>query len=162
MTDKPCAMCGRDMSFIAGTEDLCLACFDGLQKEEPVKLAMEYGRAMAVVRAMAAEHMKLREKNETMEGILEALGVIENPQEIREDNTVRDPKDVAYLNHCGRAVNQFIPDNHQFILMVVPENDGTGEQRLRYISTLERETAVNVLKEWLLTQSDEDWLKHID
>ena len=69
--------------------------------------------------------------------------------------------DKAYLKEAARAVEAKLPDNHGFILLVAPF--GAGENnRLTYISSMQRADAVNLLKEWLIRASgEEEWMTHI-
>lgn len=70
--------------------------------------------------------------------------------------------DVDYLREAARAVNAKIPDNHGFILLVSEYGEPREESRLRYISSMTRESAINALKEWLIKASGpEEWMKHI-
>ena len=67
--------------------------------------------------------------------------------------------DKEYLKEAAKAVESKLPDNHGFILMAVPYEQGG---RLTYISSLRREDALNLMKEWLIKcGSEEDWMKHI-
>lgn len=71
------------------------------------------------------------------------------------------PGDVEYLKEAARAVNAKLPDNHGFILLVAEYGDREG-RRLRYISSMDRESAINCLKEWLIKSSGpEEWMTHI-
>jgi hypothetical protein len=64
-----------------------------------------------------------------------------------------------YLQSAAEIINAKFPDNHGFILLVTPYGEGG---RLNYISTMRREDAINVLKEWLIKASGpEEWMKHI-
>lgn len=68
--------------------------------------------------------------------------------------------DKDYLRQAAKAVEAKLPDNHGFILLVAPWGNSNG--RLTYISSLERESALSLLKEWLLKAgAAEDWMKHI-
>lgn len=68
--------------------------------------------------------------------------------------------DKQYLNEAAKAVHAKLPDHHGFILMAIPFEGGDG--RLKYISNLKREDAINFLKEWLIKcGAEEDWMKHI-
>ena len=70
-------------------------------------------------------------------------------------------KDREYLKEAARAVEAKLPDNHGFLLLVAPFGEGT-DNRLTYISSMRREDAINVLKEFLLKcGAAEDWMKHI-
>jgi hypothetical protein len=72
------------------------------------------------------------------------------------------PMDKDYLKQAGTAIKAKLPDNHGFILLVAPFGEPSENSRLSYISTLTRETAINVLKEWLIKASGpEEWMKHI-
>ena len=69
--------------------------------------------------------------------------------------------DKDYLKEAARAIEAKLPDNHGFILLVVPFGEAEGN-RLVYISSMKREDAVNVLKEWLIKAGhEEDWMKHL-
>ncbi len=71
-------------------------------------------------------------------------------------------QDVEYLKEAARAVNAKLPDNHGFILLVAEYGEPKEENRLRYISSMERKTAINVLKEWLIKASgEEEWMRHL-
>lgn len=64
-----------------------------------------------------------------------------------------------YLKEAAKAVESKLPDNYKFILMAAPAGE---DGRLFYISTMRREDAINVLKEWLIKASgEEEWMKHI-
>lgn len=67
--------------------------------------------------------------------------------------------DKEYLKEAAKAIESKLPDNHRFILLSAPEGDGG---RLVYISSMRRECAINVLKEWLIKASgEEEWMRHI-
>ena len=69
--------------------------------------------------------------------------------------------DREYLKEAARAVEAKLPDNHGFILLASEFGDG-GDKRLFYISSMRREDAINVMKEWLLKAgAAEDWMRHI-
>lgn len=69
--------------------------------------------------------------------------------------------DKEYLKEAARAVESKLPDNHGFILLVAPFGEGVNN-RLTYISTMQRESAINLLKEWLIKASgEEEWMKHL-
>lgn len=69
--------------------------------------------------------------------------------------------DKEYLKEAAKAVHAKLPDHEGFILMAIPFN-GQGDNRLKYISNLDRADAINVLKEWLIQASgEEEWMKHI-
>lgn len=68
--------------------------------------------------------------------------------------------DKEYLKLAAKAIQEKLPDHHGFILLAVPCEG--GDQRLKYISSLRREDAIKVLKEWLINASgEEEWMKHI-
>jgi hypothetical protein len=70
--------------------------------------------------------------------------------------------DKDYLRQSAKAVQDRLPDNHSFILLVAENGEPRKESRLYYISSMERASAVNVLKEWLIKASgEEEWMKHI-
>jgi hypothetical protein len=69
--------------------------------------------------------------------------------------------DKEYLKEAARTVEAKLPDNHGFILLVAPFGEGENN-RLTYISSMQRADAVNLLKEWLIKASgEEEWMKHI-
>lgn len=69
--------------------------------------------------------------------------------------------DKEFLKLAAQAVEAKLPDNHGFILLVTPYGEGDNN-RLAYISSMQREDAINVLKEWLIKcGAAEDWMKHI-
>jgi hypothetical protein len=70
-------------------------------------------------------------------------------------------EDKQYLELCARLIDDRLPDNHGFILLVAPFGEGP-DNRLRYVSSMSREDALSVLKEWLLKcGAAEDWMRHI-
>lgn len=76
------------------------------------------------------------------------------------DKTKNHAGDKQYLQQAAEAINAKLPDNHGFILFVAPFGNDVG--RFYYISSMNREDAINVLKEWLIKASgEEDWMKHI-
>lgn len=71
------------------------------------------------------------------------------------------PQDKDYLREAAKAVEAKLPDNHGFILLVAPFGAGANN-RLTYISSMQRADAINVLKEWLISASGkEEWMQHI-
>jgi len=69
--------------------------------------------------------------------------------------------DREFLNEAAKAIKDKLPDNYGFILMAAPF-EGEGDNRLVYLSTMKREDAINVLKEFLIKCSgEEEWLKHL-
>ena len=69
--------------------------------------------------------------------------------------------DKEYLKLAAKAVEEKLPDNHGFILLVAPFGEGENN-RLAYISSMRREDAVNAMKEWLIKAgAAEDWMKHL-
>lgn len=68
--------------------------------------------------------------------------------------------DKDYLIQAARALESKLPDNHAFILIVAPI--GAQDGRLAYVASMQREDAINVLKEFLLKAgAEEDWMRHI-
>lgn len=66
-----------------------------------------------------------------------------------------------YLQLAARAISAKLPDNHGFILLVAPFGDDP-DRRLTYVSSMRREDAVALLKEWLIKAgAAEDWMQHI-
>lgn len=69
--------------------------------------------------------------------------------------------DKEYLKEAARAIEARLPDNHGFILLVTPFGD-SPDNRLTYVASIQREDAINVLKEFLIKAgAAEDWMKHI-
>lgn len=69
--------------------------------------------------------------------------------------------DREFLKEAANAVKAKLPDNYGFIILATPF-DGEGDKRLVYISNMQREGAINSMKEWLLKcGAAEDWMKHI-
>jgi hypothetical protein len=69
--------------------------------------------------------------------------------------------DKEYMNEAARAVDAKLPDNHGFILLAVPFGEGENK-RLTYISSMKREDAIKVLKEWFFHIGEaENWMEHI-
>ncbi len=80
-----------------------------------------------------------------------------------------------YLREMAVVLKSKLPDNFGFIVLAVPlgsepgERSGPGDgiggrsgDRVTYISTLERPSAIAAVKEWLLKcGAAEDWLKHL-
>lgn len=69
--------------------------------------------------------------------------------------------DKQYLVEAAKIIESKLPDNHGFILLVIPYGEGEN-RRLTYISSMERESTINAMKEWLIKASGpEEWMKHI-
>jgi hypothetical protein len=61
----------------------------------------------------------------------------------------------------AKDIKDKLPDGHGFVLFSFPFH-GQGENRLFYISNAERETVIEMLKEWLYMQGNNDaWMRHI-
>ncbi len=72
------------------------------------------------------------------------------------------PGDAEYLQRVAVAVEGIIPDGHGFICLVMPWTTEDASATLRYVSTLQREDAIRVMKEFLIKCGhDEDWMKHL-
>ena len=70
-------------------------------------------------------------------------------------------QDKEYLKLAAKAVQDKLPDHHGFILLAVPFESTDG--RLTYISTMAREDAISVMKEFLKKCGHEEtWMKHIE
>lgn len=68
--------------------------------------------------------------------------------------------DVEYLKEAARAIEAKFPDNHGFILFVAPYGDAG---KCRYIASIDRRAAINLLKEWLIKASgEEEWMRHLE
>ena len=69
--------------------------------------------------------------------------------------------DKEYLKLAAKAIEDRLPDNHGFILLISPFGDGEN-QRVVYTSNVRREDAINLLKEFLIKAGgEEEWMKHI-
>jgi hypothetical protein len=67
--------------------------------------------------------------------------------------------DKQYLALAAKEIGVKFPDNHGFILLVLPFGESG---RTNYISNCQREDAIKVLKEFLFRiGAEEDWMKHI-
>jgi hypothetical protein len=78
-----------------------------------------------------------------------------------EEELAKDPRDKGYMREAAQVVASKLPDNFGFLLLAAPF--GAGKGRLLYTSTMERSSAINVVKEWLvMNKYEEDWMKHID
>jgi hypothetical protein len=68
--------------------------------------------------------------------------------------------DKTYMREAAAAAEDHLPDNHGIILMAIPYEG--GDQRLKYVSNLDRADAIKVVKEWLFNQGEkENWMEHI-
>ena len=66
-----------------------------------------------------------------------------------------------YLNEAAKALEAKLPDNHGFILLVMPFGE-SPDNRLTYVASIERKDAINCMKEFLIKcGAEEDWMKHI-
>lgn len=69
--------------------------------------------------------------------------------------------DKQYLVEMAKAVESKLPDNHGFIILAAPFGE-SDNNRLTYISSMSREDAVKLLREFLFKcGAEEDWMKHI-
>lgn len=82
-------------------------------------------------------------------------------QQLEKQGETRErlPNDKEFLQLAAEQVKARLPDGWGYILLVFQFGPGA---RLGYVSNAKREDAVATLKEWLLKQSPENWLKHID
>jgi hypothetical protein len=80
------------------------------------------------------------------------------------ESSIMKPGDAHYMQAAAEVVDEMIPDGHGFILFVAPyrsKEDGS-KGTCRYVSTIKRESVVNLLKEWLIKSSgEEEWMRHI-
>lgn len=64
-----------------------------------------------------------------------------------------------FLQETAKLVDARLPDGWKFILLAAPIGEGG---RLVYTSSMRREDAIAILKEWLIKASgEEEWMKHI-
>jgi len=67
--------------------------------------------------------------------------------------------DKTYLKDAAKAIEQHLPDNHAFILLTAPLGAGG---KLSYVSSMQREDAIKVLKEFLFACGEQEaWMQHI-
>lgn len=79
----------------------------------------------------------------------------------RIESGTRKPNDKNYMQLAAEAIDAKMPDRTGFILLALPLGD-TGDNRLRYISNVDRESAIRLLKEFLFSCGhEEEWMKHI-
>ena len=70
-------------------------------------------------------------------------------------------KNVNYMQDAIKAAERHLPDNHRAILIVIPTNQ--PEPQIRYVSGVERESAVGILKNLLFRWGkNEEWMKHVE
>lgn len=64
-----------------------------------------------------------------------------------------------FLQLAAQEIQARLPDNWGFILLAAPYGEGG---RLVYTSSVERESAIAMLKEFLIRAgAAEDWMKHL-
>lgn len=69
--------------------------------------------------------------------------------------------DTHYIQLAAEAAKAKLPDNYGILLFAVPLTG--GDNRLRYCSSIPREQAIQVVKEWLYHNGvKENWVKHIE
>ena len=68
--------------------------------------------------------------------------------------------DKQYLKEVAKIVHATMPDGYGFIVISAPFNE--GDNRMNYISNIQRADAIKLVKEWLFKAGEEeDWMKHI-
>lgn len=71
-------------------------------------------------------------------------------------------KDKKYIDDACKAVSAIIPDNHAFIVIAAP-TEGQGDNRVCYGSSMERESAISLIKQLLAGWGlDEKWMEHCE
>jgi len=61
-----------------------------------------------------------------------------------------------------QQLTEFLPTDYGFIFFAFPTGDG-DDHRVLYASNVEREDAVNAIKEWMIKRGlDEDWMRDSD
>lgn len=70
-----------------------------------------------------------------------------------------NPRDREYLQRAAKAIDAQLPDGFGFILFTFPT--GTDQGRITYTANCDRKDCIAALKEWLLRQAPEEWLKHV-
>jgi len=69
--------------------------------------------------------------------------------------------DREFLTLMARDLKARLPDNYSFILLAAP-NEHQGDGRLVYTASMTRESAIAVMKEFLIRAgAAEDWMQHI-
>lgn len=69
--------------------------------------------------------------------------------------------DREFLKLAAEAVEAKLPDNHGFVLLVVPF--GQPEPQVAYIAKANREDAIKMLKTFLFRIGEgENWMNHIN
>ena len=67
--------------------------------------------------------------------------------------------DKDYMREAAKAIEAKLPDKHGFLLLVAPFG---ADGRMFYVSSMVLETALNLMKEFLLNSGEsEEWMKHI-
>jgi hypothetical protein len=68
-------------------------------------------------------------------------------------------EDKAWLQKAADGAHKEMPDGHAFLLFSISPGEGGT---LRYISNIDRATAIKCMKEWLFAQGvNENWMKHV-
>ena len=81
------------------------------------------------------------------------FGIAERP------GGARKPGDAEFMQLAAEALQAKLPDGHAFLLLVVPYGEGGF---CRSASSMDRESAINAMKEYLIKASgEEEWMKHI-
>ena len=64
------------------------------------------------------------------------------------------------MQDLAKSVNEKLPKGFSFFLLVAPNGQGNG--RANYVSTMERKSALNSMKEFIIRCGhEEDWMKHL-
>jgi hypothetical protein len=76
----------------------------------------------------------------------------------------RHKKDKHYLQVAAERIEHSLPDNQGFLLLTVPFKQEDPEQnRVAYVSNVERKEAIALMKEFLIRcGEEEEWMKHLD
>lgn len=65
------------------------------------------------------------------------------------------------LQILASMIKHQLPKGHGFILLTFPF-EGSQDNIIQYVSNGQREDVIKALKEFLLTQCDDEWLSHIE
>jgi|SRR5579872_888100 len=123
---------------------------------------------LALTESLKADFVKVKPVHDRLsianwEGTMEVLDLmIAQHKKLLADNGDHNcPShiDPTFIKNMAGEIQKQLPDGWGFLLMAAPYGDGKGS--LIYTSTMRREDALRVLKEFLLKAgAAEDWMKH--
>jgi len=69
----------------------------------------------------------------------------------------------ASMQDLARGIKQALPPGWCFFLFAAPSHEHAKEGRANYVSTIERKSAINCMKEFIIKAgAGEEWMKHIE